>query len=120
MKNSKAVVPIINSRDTIKYKAQNRIFNLNRNNLLLTQTPQAFRFKDLYEISKDQKSKVTDEATLFINKDFKIKFIPGEKANNKITYIDDIKTPKTFYGIGFDIHKLVINKKYKILNICKI
>ena len=43
--------------------------------------------------------------------DFKIKFIPGEKSNNKITYIDDIKTPKTFYGIGFDIHKLVKNKK---------
>ena len=111
LKNNKAVVPIINSKDTIKYKTQNRIFNLNRNNLLLTQTPQAFRFKNLYEIAKDQKSKVTDEATLFINNDFKIKFIPGEKANNKITYIDDIKTPKTFYGIGFDIHKLVKNKK---------
>ena len=111
LKNNKAVVPIINSKDTIKYKTQNRIFNLNRNNLLLTQTPQAFRFKELYEIAKDNKNKITDEATLFINKDFKIKFIPGEKSNNKITYIDDIKTPKTFYGIGFDIHKLVKNKK---------
>ena len=111
LKNNKAVVPIINSKDTIKYKTQNQIFNLNRNNLLLTQTPQAFRFKELYKITENQKNKVTDEATLFINNDFKIKFIPGEKANNKITYIDDIKTPKTFYGIGFDIHKLVENKK---------
>ncbi len=111
LKNNKAVVPIINPKDTIKYKTQNQIFNLNRNNLLLTQTPQAFRFKELYEIAKNQKNKVTDEATLFINKDFKIKFIPGEKANNKITYIDDIKTSKTFFGIGFDIHKLVKNKK---------
>ncbi len=111
LKNNKAVVPIISSKDTIKYKTQNQIFNLNRNNLLLTQTPQAFGFKELYKITKNQKNKVTDEATLFINNDFKIKFIPGEKANNKITYIDDIKTPKTFYGIGFDIHKLVKNKK---------
>jgi len=111
LKNNKAVVPIISSKDTIKYKTQNQIFNLNRNNLLLTQTPQAFRFEELYKVAKDQKNKVTDEATLFINNDFKIKFIPGEKANNKITYIDDIKTPKTFYGIGFDIHKLVKNKK---------
>ncbi|WP_440935900.1 2-C-methyl-D-erythritol 2,4-cyclodiphosphate synthase [Candidatus Pelagibacter sp.] len=111
LKNNKAVVPIISSKDTIKYKTQNQIFNLNRNNLLLTQTPQAFRFKELYKITKNLKNKVTDEATLFINNDFKIKFIPGEKANNKITYIDDIKTPKTFYGIGFDIHKLVKNKK---------
>ncbi len=111
LKNNKAVVPIISSKDTIKYKTQNQIFNLNRNNLLLTQTPQAYRFKELYKITKNQKNKVTDEATLFINNDFKIKFIPGERANNKITYIDDIKTPKTFYGIGFDIHKLVKNKK---------
>ncbi|WP_440918629.1 2-C-methyl-D-erythritol 2,4-cyclodiphosphate synthase [Candidatus Pelagibacter sp.] len=111
LKNNKAVVPFISSKDTIKYKTQNQIFNLNRNNLLLTQTPQAFRFKELYKITKNQKNKVTDEATLFINNDFKIKFIPGEKVNNKITYIDDIKTPKTFYGIGFDIHKLVKNKK---------
>ncbi len=111
LKNNKAVVPIISSKDTIKYKTQNQIFNLNRNNLLLTQTPQAFRFKELYKITKNQKNKITDEATLFINNDFKIKFIPGEKANNKITYIDDIKTPKTFYGIGFDIHKLVKNKR---------
>ena len=111
LKKNKAVIPILKSKDTIKYKTKNQIFNLNRNNLLLTQTPQAFRFEELYNIAKDQKNKVTDEATLFINKDFKIKFIPGEKANNKITYIDDIKTPKTFYGIGFDIHKLVKNKK---------
>ncbi len=111
LKNNKAVVPIISSKDTIKYKTQNQIFNLNRNNLLLTQTPQAFRFKELYKITNNRKNKVTDEATLFINNDFKIKFIPGEKANNKITYIDDIKTPKTFYGLGFDIHKLVKNKK---------
>ena len=111
LKNNKAVVPIVKSVDTIKYKTQNQIFNLNRNNLLLTQTPQAFRFKELYEIAKNQKNKITDEATLFINKDFKIKFISGEKGNNKITYMEEVKTPKTFFGIGFDIHKLIKNKK---------
>tara|TARA_B100000579_G_scaffold201108_1_gene164424 strand:- start:1015 stop:2121 length:1107 start_codon:yes stop_codon:yes gene_type:complete len=111
LKKNKAVVPIIESKDTIKYKIQNQIYNLKRKNLLLTQTPQAFRFKELYKIAKDQRNKVTDEATLFINKDIEIKFIQGEKTNNKITYIDDVKTPKTFFGIGFDIHKLVKNKK---------
>ena len=111
LKNYKAVVPIIKSKDSIKYKTQNQIFNLNRDNLLLTQTPQAFRFKELYEFAKNQKNKITDEATLFINKNYKIKFINGENQNNKITYINDIKTSKTYYGIGFDIHKLVRNKK---------
>ena len=111
LKNNKAVIPGINSKDTIKYKVKNQLFNLNRNNLILTQTPQAFKFKDLYILSNKQKNKITDEATLFINKNFKIKFISGEKENNKITYVDDIKNPKTFFGIGFDIHKLVKNKK---------
>ena len=111
LKKNKAVVPIISSNDSGKYKIQNQVYNLNRNNLLLTQTPQAFRFKELYVLARNQKNKITDEASLFINKDHKIKFIPGEKQNNKITYIDDIETSKTYFGIGFDLHKLVKNKK---------
>jgi len=110
LKNNKAVVPIIKSKDSIKYKVKNQIFNLNRNNSILTQTPQAFRFKDLYDLAKLQSNKITDEATLFINKNYKIKFIPGENQNNKITFIDDVKTPKTNFGIGFDIHRLIKNK----------
>ena len=58
-----------------------------------------------------EKAKVSDEATLFINKNYKIKFIPGENKNNKITYLDDIESSKTYFGIGFDIHKLIKNKK---------
>ena len=58
-----------------------------------------------------EKAKVNDEATLFINNNYKIKFIPGENENNKITYMNDVKTPKTYFGIGFDIHKLIKNKK---------
>ncbi len=112
LKKNKAVIPVIKSKDTIKYKSQNQIFNLNRNNSLLTQTPQAFRFKELYNFATKQKGKITDEATLFINNNFRVKFIAGENHNNKITYIDDIKTSKTYFGIGFDIHKLV---KYKRL-----
>ena len=111
LKKNKAVVPIINSRDSIKYKVKNEVFNLNRKNLLLTQTPQAFNFKELYKLAIKEKSKINDEATLFLNQNYKIKFIPGENSNNKITYLDDIKTSQTFHGLGFDIHRLVKNKK---------
>ena len=78
---------------------------------MLTQTPQAFRFKELFNFANQQKGKITDEATLFINRNYKVKFIPGENQNNKITYLNDIKISKTFYGIGFDIHRLIKNKK---------
>ena len=111
LKNNKAVVPIIFSKDSIKYRVKNQIFNLDRNNSLLTQTPQAFRFNELYNLAIKEKFKVNDEATLFLNQNSKIKFITGENQNEKITYLEDIKTPKTYFGIGFDIHKLLKNKK---------
>ena len=111
LKKNKAVVPVVSSKDSIKYKIKNQIFNLNRDNLILTQTPQAFRFNELYKLAIKQKNKINDEATLFVNGNYKVKFIPGENQNIKITYIDDIKTSKTFFGIGFDIHRLVKRKK---------
>ena len=111
LSKNKAVVPVVTSKDSIKYKFKNQIFNLNRKNSLLTQTPQAFRFKELYDLAYKEKNKVSDEATLFLNQNYKIKFISGENQNNKITYMNDIKTSKTFFGIGFDLHRLIRNKK---------
>ena len=110
LKYYKAVIPIVRSKDTIKYKIKDNLFNLDRENALFTQTPQAFKYKDLYELAIKQKNKITDEATLFIDEKYKIKFIQGENQNNKITYLSDIKASKTFFGLGFDIHKLVKNK----------
>ena len=111
LKKNKAVVPITISKDSIKYKIKNQIFNLNKDSSLLTQTPQAFRFKELYNLAINEKNKVSDEATLFINNNIKIKFIPGENKNNKITYFNDVETSKTYFGIGFDIHKLIKDKR---------
>ena len=110
LKNNKVVIPYVNPNDSIKYKSQKQLFNLNRDKAILTQTPQAFNFKDLYALSLRQKVKVTDEATLFIENDYKITFIKGENKNKKITYLDDINLNKTSYGIGFDIHRLIKNK----------
>ncbi len=109
-KNS-AVVPTVNSVDSIKYKTKRKIINLKKNDIYLTQTPQAFKFKDLYKLSIKKNGIITDEATLFLNNHLNVKFIPGEIKNKKITYQDDLKIYKTYFGIGFDIHRLVKNKK---------
>ena len=113
LKNNKAVVPFIKTDNSAKYKKGNRIYNLNRDDLLFTQTPQCFDFKSIYKLSKFNKKIVTDEASLFLNNNQKVKFIKGEKNNFKITTKADLKklNNKTFYGIGFDIHKLIKNKK---------
>ncbi len=111
LKTNKAVIPVIPSRDSIKYKIKSQIFNLDKKKSLLTQTPQAFRFKNLYKLAIKEKKKVSDEASFYLNQNLKIKFIKGENQNNKITYLDDTKMSKTYYGIGFDIHRLIKNKK---------
>ena len=111
LKSNAAVIPFVRSKDTIKYKVKDEIFNLNREKAFLTQTPQAFRYKELYQLSIKQKKHITDEATLFINNYKKIKFIKGDNDNNKITYKTDVKSTKTYFGIGFDIHRLIKNKK---------
>ena len=68
LKNNIAVVPVIHSKDTIKYKIKDELYNLNRNCAFLTQTPQAFKFKELYHLASLQKKTITDEATLLIIK----------------------------------------------------
>ena len=111
LKTNKASIPVISSKDSIKYKVKNQLFNLERKNSYLTQTPQAFKFKDIYDLSIKQNNIIQDEATLFINNNLKIKFINGETLNNKITFKEDINNTKTYFGIGFDIHRLIKNKK---------
>ena len=111
LRTNKASIPVISSKDSIKYKVKNQLYNLERKNSYLTQTPQAFKFKEIYDLSIKQNNIIQDEATLFINNNLKIKFINGETLNNKITFKEDINDTKTYFGIGFDIHRLIKNKK---------
>jgi 2-C-methyl-D-erythritol 4-phosphate cytidylyltransferase/2-C-methyl-D-erythritol 2,4-cyclodiphosphate synthase len=110
LKNNIAVIPVIISKDSIKYKIKDELYNLNRNKAFLTQTPQAFKYKYLYNLAISQNKIINDEATLFIENNKKIKFIKGENKNNKITFLEDINKTKNYLGIGFDIHKLIRGK----------
>ena len=114
LNKNKAVVPYINTDNSTKYAYKNKIVNLKRERVFLTQTPQCFDFKTLYKLSKNNKDAVTDESALFLNNNKKVKFIKGEETNIKITKKSDLNNQsiKTFYGIGFDIHKLIKNKKF--------
>jgi 2-C-methyl-D-erythritol 4-phosphate cytidylyltransferase/2-C-methyl-D-erythritol 2,4-cyclodiphosphate synthase len=113
LKKNNAVVPYLKSENSVKYKIKNKINNLDRNKVLLTQTPQCFNFQELFNLYKSNKEKITDEASLYLRKNRKIKFILGDKKNFKITTIEDLNYLKsnTYYGIGFDIHRLIKNKK---------
>lgn len=110
LKNNKAVIPTINPTESVKYKSIINLYNLDRNKTFLTQTPQGFDYQSLFELTKNEKGNITDEATLFINHNKKIVFIKGENKNKKITYAEDIRRSDNYVGIGFDIHRLILGK----------
>ena len=112
LKFNDCVVPGIKVNDSIKYKNGSKIINLKRENIYLTQTPQAFNYKKIFNLQNDQSTNITDDANLFIKSGKKIKIIKGEFNNNKITLNSDIKDNNLIkYGLGFDVHRLVPKKK---------
>ena len=121
MKNAKAVVPKIKIQDAVKQKIESSlneyILGKNRDNLFLTQTPQAFNFKEIYHLHRTNYLKYKDDdISLYMNLN-NVKFIEGEKNNFKITDQSDFTNLKNIYksnqsvGIGFDVHRLVPKRK---------
>ena len=119
LKYHNVVIPAIKVKDTIKLRGQMQsTYNVNRKNLLMTQTPQGFRYKNIFKLhKKNRDTNITDDATLFVNDKKKIHFIKGEEQNFKITNIQDLELFKNSkqktvnYGIGFDIHRLEKKRK---------
>ena len=112
LETNDCVIPAIQTTDTIKQKTSKIIKNLKRKDFYLIQTPQAFNYKSLLEVQNDKSTDITDDASLFIRAGKKIKIIKGEVSNNKITINSDVKVENFIkYGLGFDIHRLVPNKK---------
>ena len=112
LKKNNCVIPAIQTSDSIKEKTSNLVKNLKRENIYLIQTPQAFNYKKLFALQYNKSVEVTDDANLFVKAGKKIKIIKGEFDNNKITINKDTKlNDSTKYGLGFDVHRLVPNKK---------
>ena len=121
MKNARAVVPKIRVQDAIKQiidsSKEEYIVSKRRDNLFLTQTPQAFTLKEIYHLHKTNSGKYKDDdISLYMDLN-KVKFIEGEKSNFKITDYSDFENLKSIYkskqnvGIGFDVHRLVPKRK---------
>ena len=121
MKSFKAVVPKININDAVKQKIDSSlneyILGKNRDNLFLTQTPQAFKLNEIYHLHKANSAKYKDDdISLYMDLN-KVKFIEGEKNNFKITDWSDFENLRNVFkskqnvGIGFDVHRLAPNRK---------
>jgi 2-C-methyl-D-erythritol 4-phosphate cytidylyltransferase/2-C-methyl-D-erythritol 2,4-cyclodiphosphate synthase len=115
IKKNDAVIPIIKINDATKRVEKNIVFkNIERDSLRLSQTPQGFTFKKIYEKHKNNSyEQFDDDAALFTNDNEKVLCVNGSKKNFKITDKEDLrifkllKKGKNYSGIGFDVHKLV-------------
>ena len=121
MKNARAVVPKIKIQDAVKQIIDSSnveyILGKKRNNLFLTQTPQAFNLEEIFKLHKNNYLKYRDDdISLYMDLN-KVNFIEGEKNNFKITDQSDFKNLKNIFksrinvGIGFDVHRLVPKRK---------
>ena len=121
MKNSRAVIPKIKVQDAIKQiidsSKEEYIIGKKRENLFLTQTPQGFNLKEIFNLHKNNSGKYKDDdISLYMDLN-KVKFIEGEKSNFKITDKSDFENLRNIYkskqsvGIGFDVHRLVPKRK---------
>ena len=111
LKYNDGAIPVVQSVDSLKFKRNKKIMNLNRKNIFLSQTPQAFKYKVLMKFQNKINNQTTDDSTLLIDGGKKIRLIKGDEKNFKITNLNDITEKKVFYGIGFDVHRLVPGKK---------
>ena len=107
LKKNKVVIPVINPTDTIAFNKK----IIPRNKVFQIQTPQAFDYKSIYKLHlKNKNINVSDDSSLFYKEKIKVKFIKGDIENKKITFVKDLPN-KYFYGIGYDIHKMVKGRK---------
>lgn len=70
-----------------------------RENYFLVQTPQAFKFNQIYQVHQEAKDNnellSTDDASLLVNKGIKVKLVIGDRFNYKVTTLDDLMMLKS-------------------------
>ncbi len=97
------------SPDTLKRVKDGKILEtLNREEIYIVQTPQAFKFKELlkaHEYALKENIVATDDSALMEKLGYKITINLGSFLNFKITYLDDLNLFKTillhnYEGLG--------------------
>jgi 2-C-methyl-D-erythritol 4-phosphate cytidylyltransferase / 2-C-methyl-D-erythritol 2,4-cyclodiphosphate synthase len=118
----------VKAKDTIKETKKDNMVaaTIPRQNLWLTQTPQAFKFeflKKAYKTAYDAKFYGTDDASLVERIGKKVKMIEGSYENIKITTSEDLLMAEALMkkktvskinfrnGFGYDSHRFASNRK---------
>lgn len=86
-----SAIPVIPSKDSVRMVTEDGNDAMDRNKIMLVQTPQTFHSKILLPAFQiDYKDKFTDEATVVEAYGLKVSLVEGEETNIKITRPVDI------------------------------
>ncbi|MDY2888569.1 MAG: 2-C-methyl-D-erythritol 4-phosphate cytidylyltransferase [Candidatus Caccosoma sp.] len=93
LENKNVIIPVINVTDTIKVIKENKVVKtLNRDELKIVQTPQAFKTSLIKKAHEEAISTYFDDASLIeevLKEDVYV--IDGERDNIKLTYKEDFR-----------------------------
>jgi 2-C-methyl-D-erythritol 4-phosphate cytidylyltransferase len=94
-----SAVPVIPCKDSVRLLTEEGNEAIDRNKVMLVQTPQTFHSKILLPAFQiDDKDKFTDEATVVEAYGLKVTLVEGEESNIKITRPVDLLTAEQFLG----------------------
>ena len=111
---TKAAIAAVPTKDTIRHINEG---TLDRANLYNVQTPQGFQYsliKEAFDRAFRDGYYGTDDASLVERMGHPVKIVAGEDSNIKITTPSDLKGESKMemrIGSGYDVHKLVENRK---------
>ncbi len=111
-----SAIPVIPTRNTI-LKSDGEFVNeyLGKNELSSVQTPQGFntaQIKKAYDLAKD--TSFNDDGEVYLKYIGNLRVYEGGESNVKLTFKEDfsfVDENKYRFGVGFDCHKLVENRK---------
>lgn len=124
-----AVIPVLPVIDTVKRITDGMIANtLNRNALMMAQTPQGFAFPQILEYHEQFKDeRCTDDSALCEHAGGAVYPVTGEAGNFKITTDDDMLRAsamlgyETRIGMGVDAHRFTEAKhEHNTIMLCGI
>ena len=111
------VIPVIPSSNTVTRCEQEVVTDyLGKQEIFAVQTPQAFKtelIKKAYSLAGDKA--FNDDGEVYKTFIGKLHTVLGDEKNIKLTYPQDFKMdnflPQYRFGVGFDCHELVENRK---------
>ena len=120
LKKYDGVFPALNTDDTLRNKKNLNTYD--RDIIISSQTPQAFKFDKIYIAYKQAKGDYSDDVAIANEFGLRLKKIEGQKLNFKITNPSDIviyeklidQYYRTRVGNGFDFHKFKKGKSIKL------